>query len=102
VDFARTGVCDVEGLTAAVLVHDRSTMATLTGEQCSALRLLARSPNGCTDAILLAHGFDLAMLAKLAFDGFANLGARETMAGSRGMKVFWLQITPAGRKAIAG
>jgi hypothetical protein len=73
----------------------------LTGEQYSALRLLARSPNGCTDAILLGHGFDLAMLAKLAFDGFANLGAREAMAGSRGMEVFRLQITPAGRKAMA-
>jgi hypothetical protein len=101
VDLARTGVCDVEGLTAAVLVSDRSTMAKLTGEQYSALRLLARRPNGCTDAILLGHGFDLAMLAKLAFDGFANLGAREAMAGSRGMEVFRLQITPAGRKAMA-
>jgi hypothetical protein len=41
------------------------------------------------------------MLAKMAFDGFANLGAREAMAGSRGMEVFRLQITPAGRKAMA-
>jgi hypothetical protein len=75
-------------------------MARLTDEQRRALRLLAGSPNGCTEAILMAHGFHLAMLGKLAFDGFANVEARETMAGSRLMKVFWLQITEAGRKAI--
>jgi hypothetical protein len=73
-------------------------MATLTDEQRRALRLLARSPKGCTEAILLAHGFELAMLG----DGLAKVEARDTMAGSRRMKVFWLQITAAGRKAIAG
>jgi hypothetical protein len=77
-------------------------MARLTDEQRRALRLLARSPKGCTEAILLAHGFELAMPGKLAFDGLANVEARDTMAGSRRMKVFWLQITEAGRKAIAG
>jgi hypothetical protein len=77
-------------------------MAKPSDKQRRALRLLARSPDGCTEAILMAHGFHLAMLGKLAFDGFANVEARETMAGSRRMKVFWLQITEAGRKAIAG
>jgi hypothetical protein len=76
-------------------------MVALTDEQRRALQLLAGSPNGCTEAILMAHGFHLAMLGKLAFDGFANVEARETMAGSRRMKVFWLRITEAGRKAIA-
>jgi hypothetical protein len=56
VDLARTGVCDVQGLAAAVPVHDRRAMPRLTGEQYSALRPLARSPNGCTDAILLGRG----------------------------------------------
>jgi hypothetical protein len=45
-------------------------MAALTDEQRRALQLLAGSPNGCTEAILIAHGFHLAMLGKLAFDGF--------------------------------
>jgi hypothetical protein len=48
-------------------------VAKLTDDQRRALQLLARSPNGCTEAILLAHGFELAMLGKLAFDGFANV-----------------------------
>jgi hypothetical protein len=42
----------------------------LTDEQRRALRLLARSPNGCTEAIMLAHGFDLVMLGKLALDRY--------------------------------
>jgi hypothetical protein len=31
-------------------------MATLTDEQRRPLRLLSRSPNGCTEALMLAHG----------------------------------------------
>jgi hypothetical protein len=27
-------------------------------------------PNGCTEAIMLSHGFDLVMLGKLALDGY--------------------------------
>jgi hypothetical protein len=34
-------------------------MAKLTDEQRRALQLLARSPNGCTEALILAHGFEL-------------------------------------------
>jgi hypothetical protein len=45
-------------------------------------------------------GFEIAMLGKLAPDGFAKVEAHDTMAGSRRMKVVWMQITAAGRKAI--
>jgi hypothetical protein len=76
-------------------------MAKLTNEQRRALRILARSPNGCTEAILLAHGFEIAMLGKLVLDGFARAETHDTMAASRRMKVVWLQISAAGRKAIA-
>ena len=40
------------------------------------------------------------MLGKLALDGFAKVQAHDTMAGGRRMKVVWMQITAAGRKAI--
>jgi hypothetical protein len=76
-------------------------MANLTDEQRRALRLLARSQIGCTEALLMAHGFELAMLGKLTVDGFVEFDAHETMAGSRLVKAFWLRITDAGRKAIA-
>jgi hypothetical protein len=45
-------------------------------------------------------GFEIAMLGKLVLDGFARVDTHDTMAGSRRMKVVWLQITAAGRKAI--
>jgi hypothetical protein len=77
-------------------------MAKLSDEQRRALRLLARSPNGCTEALMMAHGFELAMLAKLVIDGLAVAVDHSTMAGRRRMKVTWLRIAAAGRKAIAG
>ncbi len=50
---------------------------------------------------MLAHGFDLEMLDKLVLDGLARAEEHATMAGSRAMKVVWLQIATAGRKALA-
>jgi hypothetical protein len=79
-------------------------MANLTDQQRRALQLLAGSPNGCTEAILMAHGFHLAMLGKLVFDGLAKVEAHDTKVAGRRVKVkvTWLRITEAGRKAIAG
>jgi hypothetical protein len=76
-------------------------MAKLNDEQRRALRHLARSPNGCTEALLMAHGFELRMLDKLASEGLVKAEAHDTKAGSRRMKVVWLQISAKGRKAIA-
>jgi hypothetical protein len=78
-------------------------MARLTDEQRRALRLLARSPNhGCTEAILLAHGFESAMQAKLVLDGLAKAEVHDTKVAGRRLKVkvTWLRITEEGRKAI--
>jgi hypothetical protein len=79
-------------------------MANLTDEKRRALRLLAGNPNGCTEAIMLAHGFESATLSKLVLDGLAKVEVHETkVAGRRGkVKVTWLRITEAGRKATAG
>jgi hypothetical protein len=78
-------------------------MAKLTDEQRRALQLLARSPNGCTEAILMAHGLDPAILAKLVLDGLAKVDIHDAKVAGRRVKVkvAWLQITPAERKAIA-
>jgi hypothetical protein len=48
----------------------------------------------------MAHGFEVAMLGRLVLDGFATAQEHNMMVGSRRMKVVWLQITAAGRKAI--
>jgi hypothetical protein len=77
---------------------DRGTMAKLTDEQRRALRLLARSPNGCTEALMLAYHFTTDMLAELAVDGL--LTARQERVVGRPEMVVRMQITPAGRREI--
>jgi hypothetical protein len=61
--------------------------------------LRERSPNGCTEEVMLAHGFELEMLGRLIVDGLAGAEAHSTMAGRRRIKVTWMHITAAGREA---
>jgi hypothetical protein len=61
------------------------TMAKLTHEQRRALQL-PRSPNGCTEAILMAHGLDPAILAKLVLDGLAKVDIHDAKVAGRGVK----------------
>jgi hypothetical protein len=44
---------------------DLGAMAKLTDEELRALLFLARHPNGCTEALLMAHGFPCQMLEEL-------------------------------------
>jgi hypothetical protein len=61
----------------------------------------ARS-DGCAEAVLLTDGFTIKQLSGLVIDGFATLERRRTNVGGRGERpVLWMQITEAGRKAIA-
>jgi hypothetical protein len=48
-------------------------MAKLTDEERRALRILARHSDGCTEAIMLAHGFKIDQLARLVLDGFLQV-----------------------------
>jgi hypothetical protein len=57
-----------------------------------------------TDAacrVLLTDGFTIKQLSGLVIDGFATLERRRTNVGGRERPVLWMQITDAGRKAIA-
>jgi hypothetical protein len=65
------------------------------------LRLLASSPHGATEALLVrALGFDSDMVAGLVRVGLA-IAERETMkAGAKPVEVVRVHITTAGRKAI--
>jgi len=74
----------------------------MSRDQRRALHLLAGSPLGVTEAIMLAHGFTNAMLDALVRDGLATAEQREVRAGRQPIKVIWLTITDAGRLALAG
>ncbi len=63
----------------------------VTTERLRALRLIPRCPDGCTEAILLAHGFSIGMLAELVFDRFAATKVEKTRAGGKTMNVVRLR-----------
>jgi hypothetical protein len=71
-------------------------------EQPQPQRMLAGSPLGATEAIMLAHGFTNAMFDALVRDGLATAERRAMRAGRQPMQVTWFAITDAGRQALAG
>jgi hypothetical protein len=71
-------------------------------EQNRALRLLAGSPHGCTEAIMLAHGFTAELLVDLVHDGLAMAVPGIMYAGARPIEVTRLRITDLGRQAVTG
>jgi hypothetical protein len=76
-------------------------MAKLSDEQLRALLFLARHPNGCTEAALMAHGFPSQMLEELVATGLARVFSEEVKIARRWRKVLCLQITDARRNAAA-
>jgi hypothetical protein len=63
-------------------------------ERARALGLLARCPDGCAEALMLAQGFDVAFLAGLVRDRFAT-------AELNNANVVWVEITDLGREVLA-
>jgi hypothetical protein len=73
----------------------------LDKDEREALLLLADSANGCTQSILMAHGFAIGMLRELVRKGLATVEQRTTRAERRTIDVMWLTITAEGRRAVA-
>ena len=69
-------------------------MPAATTERVRALRLLARCPDGCTEALILAHGFTVPFLAGL-------VTARLVTAELNTPHYVRVQITDLGREALA-
>jgi hypothetical protein len=63
-----------------------------------ALELLASRRDGCTEAIMLAHGFTIAQMVELVRAGLATASA---VAGKLKLEIACVRITEAGRRAIA-
>ncbi len=77
---------------------------SLSNEQRHALALLASFPHGITEELLvLAHGFDRAMIAGLVHEGVATK-EREVVTGPGRavIEVVRIRITDAGRMALEG
>ena len=67
----------------------------------AALELLAASPDGCSEAIMLAHGFTVDFLVDLIRTGMATTWTERVVAGGRTMEVARVRITEVGRRALA-
>lgn len=68
-----------------------------------ALELLAQCPHeGCTQAVLLAHGFGIEQMVELVRAGLATATPQRVKAGRELLKAPTLRITEAGRRALAG
>jgi ABC-type amino acid transport system permease subunit len=65
-----------------------------------ALELLASCPDGCTEAILLAHGFTTAQMVELVRAGLASVSAERVVAGRTTVEIARVKITEAGRLAL--
>jgi hypothetical protein len=65
-----------------------------------ALELLAASRDGCTEAIMLAHGFSIDMMVELVNAGLASATTERVVAGKHRVEVARLRITEAGRRAL--
>jgi hypothetical protein len=70
-----------------------------SAERRRALELLDASPDGCTAAILLAHGFKSDRLVELINAGLASVTTERVIADDRAMEVTRVRITDAGRRA---
>jgi hypothetical protein len=67
-----------------------------------ALELLAASPDGCSEAIMLAHGFTVDFLVDLIRTGMVTTQTERVVAGGRAMEVARMRITELGWRALAG
>jgi hypothetical protein len=66
-----------------------------------ALELLASCRDGCTEAIMLAHGFTTEQVVELVRAGLATATAERVVAGKLKMEVARVRITSAGRQALS-
>jgi len=69
-------------------------------QQRRALRLLADAPEGMTEALMMAHGFNSELLVDLCIAGLAIAKVERMIAGGRTVEVVRLKITETGRQAL--
>jgi hypothetical protein len=65
-----------------------------------ALELLASCRDGCTEAIMLAHGFTVRQMVELVRAGLATAHTQRVIVARRMVEIAHLKITEAGRRAL--
>jgi hypothetical protein len=67
-----------------------------------ALELLPSCRDGCTEALMLAHGFRVPQMVELVHAGLAAATAERMVAGNKTIEIARVRITEAGRRILAG
>jgi hypothetical protein len=70
-------------------------------ERARALTLLAKNPDGCSEANMLACGFSVSLFNRLALAGLATLHIEREERGDKPIEIVRLKITDAGWRALA-
>jgi hypothetical protein len=84
-------------------IPNRRRRRVLKPHQRRALVLLAGcSAAGCTEAVMLLHGFTAEQLAELVHVGFAATTIERVGGGAQTVEVARLKITEAGQRALGG
>ena len=78
----------------------RNRQSGSVAERRRALTVLGDDPDGCTQAILLAHGFKSQLLAELVRTNLVTEHYERVMQGGRPINVTRMRITAAGRLAL--
>jgi hypothetical protein len=73
----------------------------MTADERRLLDLLAASDDGCTEAILLAHGFARELIDSFVSAGLATATVVRAFAAGRAIEFTRVRITDAGRRALA-
>jgi len=72
-------------------------------DRCRALRLLASTPGGTTEELLvLAHGFSRDTVAGLVLAGLLTVVTETLSVGGPAVKVERVKITDDGRRVLEG
>jgi SOS response regulatory protein OraA/RecX len=78
----------------------RSRNRTPAATRRRALELLSFR-DGCSEAILLAHGFTVGQIAELVRDGLATAHSRRVIVARHVVEIAHVRITEAGRRMLS-
>jgi hypothetical protein len=98
--FREQAILDKDGLGEEFRMAGSFQKPRLSAEQRSALMILAASPRGLTEALLLAYGFKRDVSAGLVLAGLAIVVTETVRTGGPTIKVERVRITSAGRWAL--
>jgi hypothetical protein len=75
---------------------------TMTKDEHRLLDMLADHSAGCTERLLMAHGFRLKLIAELVGQRFATATTERVITAGQAIDTTRIRITDAGRTALSG